>query len=118
MDARIRTALPAEESIMNKPILFLSAAAIVAAPLIAAGPLQAKPRGGDGGNDVQIFCRDLVASGDVPWLSMGECVGLNNSTDTEKGGFVAHRCDNWRDTDELELVGFSSYADCIRNFTR
>ena len=103
---------------MGRPLVFLSAAAIVTASLIGSHPLQAKPGGGTSGKEVQSFCRELVASGDLPWLSMGECVSLNNSTDTEKGGFVAHRCDNWRDTDELELVGFTSYADCIRNFTR
>jgi len=95
-----------------------SAAALIVASLISATPAVAAPGNGGGASEIKSFCRDLVASGDVPWLSMGECVSLNISTDTEKGGFVAHRCDNWRDAGELELVGFSSYADCIRNFSR
>ena len=102
---------------MQKPMVYLAAAAVMAAPLMATNPAHAVPRHDGRGNDIQSFCRELVASGDAPWLSMGECVSLNLSSDTEKGGFVAHRCDNWRDTDELELAGFSSYADCIRRFT-
>ena len=103
---------------MRRQMFLLPAIAMITVPLAGPAPALAKPGNAGGAREIQEFCRDLVASGDVPWLSMGECVSLNNSTDTEKGGFIAHRCDNWRDTDELELVGFSSYADCIRNFTR
>ncbi|WP_310468242.1 hypothetical protein [Sphingomonas sp.] len=102
---------------MKKPMVYLAAAAVVAAPLMATDPAHAAARKDGGASDIQSFCRELVASGDVPGLSMGECVSLNISSDSEKGGFVAHRCDNWRDAAELELAGFSSYADCIRRFT-
>ena len=101
---------------MQRSMSLLAVMAIVTAPVVSATPAQAAPGGAGGASAIQEFCRDLVASGDLPWLSMGECVSLNISADAEKGGFVAHRCDNWRDTDEVELAGFSSYADCIRNF--
>jgi hypothetical protein len=102
---------------MNKPMSIITTAAMIVAPLIGAAQAVAAPGKSAGGSDIQFFCRGLVASGDVPWLSMGECVSLNISADAEKGGFVAHRCDNWRDADELELAGFTSYSDCVRNFT-
>jgi hypothetical protein len=95
----------------------LAVMAIVTAPVGSVTPAHAAPGGKGGASVIQEFCRDLVASGEIPWLSMGECVSLNISTDTEKGGFIAHRCDNWRDAGELELTGFHSYSDCIRNFT-
>jgi hypothetical protein len=103
---------------MKSQMLLLSAMAMITAPLASAAPALAKPGNAGGAKEIQQFCRELVASGDVPWLSMGECVSLNLSTDTEKGGFTAHRCDNWRDSGELELVGFSSYSDCIHNFNQ
>ena len=102
---------------MKRPMVYLSAAAVAAAPLMVTEPADAVPRHDGRGNDIQSFCRELVASGAAPWLSMGECVSLNISSDTEKGGFVAHTCDSWRDLDELELAGFTSYAECIRRFT-
>ena len=102
---------------MKKQMFLLTAVAMITAPAISATAALAAPGKAGGARDIQSFCRDLVASGDVPWLSMGECVSLNISADAEKGGFIAHRCDNWRDTGELELAGFSSYSDCIRNFT-
>ena len=101
---------------MKRRMFLLSAVAMTTAPFMSATPAIAKPGNAGGASEIQAFCRDLVASGDVPWLSMGECVSLNISADNEKGGFVAHRCDNWRDAGELELAGFSSYSDCVRNF--
>ena len=102
---------------MKSQMFLLAAVAMSTAPFATAAPALAKPGNAGGASEIQEFCRGLVASGDVAWLSMGECVSLNISSDAEEGGFIAHRCDNWRDSGELELVGFSSYSDCIRNFT-
>ena len=96
---------------MRKQALAFAMMSLLAAPpAIAKG---ASPNGTSGGSVIAQFCKDLAEEGGTPWLSVGECVALNNSSDAERHNFWVHRCDNWRDEGVLELVGFDSFSECI-----
>jgi hypothetical protein len=62
--------------------------------------------------EIQRFCDELFESGDLPWLSVGECVALNISSDAERHNFWVHRCDNWRDEGILEQF-YNTYSECV-----
>jgi len=88
----------------------LAVAGSIAMPAAATGaPVERDTRA------IVDFCKELVDSGDVPWLSTGECVALNLSSDAELHNFWVHRCDNWRDEGVLDLLGYSSFSECVRN---
>ena len=63
---------------------------------------------------VHEFCTDVIASGELPGLSFGECVSFNVVSEQ---GFTPHFCDALREGagGTLEDYGFDSYADCVRN---
>jgi hypothetical protein len=100
---------------LARATLMLLALTVLASPLEAAQS-QASSRNSSGqGQSTAEFCMDLAESGDIPWLSVGECVALNLSSDAEAHNFWVHRCDNWRDEGLLELVGYGSYSECVRD---
>ena len=87
--------------------------------IAVAMPASALAKPSDGGRsnnlpDVQ-FCKDLAAEGFLPWLSVGECIALNNSTEREKQNFWVHRCDNWRDEGLLDEF-YNSFSECVHDF--
>lgn len=57
----------------------------------------------------QEFCYALIASGLFPDLNLGECMSFNSVSDQ---GFIAHVCDQLRETGEL---GDMTYAQCVRS---
>jgi hypothetical protein len=104
--------------LMSKKTLALGLLSVTGAPLVLQSPAIAAPAGPRASADVpqiQQFCKELAAEGGTPWLSIGECVALNISSDAERHNFWVHRCDNWRDEGLLELVGYSSYSECIHD---
>ena len=62
------------------------------------------------------FCKDLVEEGGVPWLSVGECIALNNSTDEERHNWWVHVCHNWRDEGLLDDLNYSSFSQCVHDY--
>jgi len=90
---------------------------LIAAPIALPAAAIAGPQGRGVSNRIQEireFCKDLAEEGDVPWLSVGECIALNISSDAEKHNFWVHRCDNWRDEGVLEHL-YGSYAECVHD---
>jgi hypothetical protein len=68
------------------------------------------------GGENQAFCKDLIAEGGTPSMSLGECIALNNSTAREKHNWWVHVCHNWRDEGLLDDVDYSSYSECVHDF--
>ncbi len=93
--------------------LALALLSLVVAPMAIPASAVAAPLGRGGDN--QQFCKDLVEEGGIPWLSVGECIALNNSTAREKHNWWVHVCHNWRDEDLLDNH-YSSYAECVHDF--
>ena len=100
---------------MSKKALAFSTLLLMAAPMaLHSAALAAGPSGraaSDGMPETQ-FCKELVK--DVPWLSVGECIALNLSSDAEKHNFLVHHCDGLRDEGILEQ-NYSSYSECVQD---
>lgn len=102
---------------MSRQALALALLCVIAAPVALPASAVAGPVGrGVSGNmpGIQKFCKDLAEEGGTPWLSVGECVALNISSDAERHNFWVHRCDNWRDEGVLEQL-YSSYSECVHD---
>ena len=104
---------------MCRPAVALALISFIAAPIAlpmsaVAGPLQ---RGVSSNmSETQGFCKDLIAEGGTPSMSLGECIALNNSTAREKHNWWVHVCHNWRDEGLLEELNYSSYSECVHDF--
>ena len=98
---------------MSTRALALVLVSLAAVPAIAvAGPIE---RGASNRMpEITEFCKELAEEGGTPWLSVGECIALNISSDAEKHNFWVHRCDNWRDEGVLEQL-YSSYSECVHD---
>ena len=95
----------------------LALLSLITAPVALPATAVAGPQGrgvSDRIQEIREFCKDLAEEGGVPWLSVGECIALNISSDAEKHNFWVHRCDNWRDEGVLEQL-YSSYAECVQD---
>ena len=90
----------------------IAASSALPASAIAGAPRQAVSR-----NMAETqFCKDLIAEGGTPSMSLGECIALNNSTAREKHNWWVHVCHNWRDEGLLDDVNYSSYSECVHDF--
>ena len=103
---------------MSAQALALALLSLVVAPIALpasaiAGPLK---RGVSNTAAETQFCKDLVAEGGTPSMSLGECIALNNSTAREKHNWWVHVCHNWRDEGLLEEVNYSSYSECVHDY--
>ena len=94
--------------------LFTLVAASVALPASAiAGPREL----GVSNNMAETqFCKDLIAEGGTPSMSLGECIALNNLTAREKHNWWVHVCHNWRDEGLLDDVNYSSFSQCVHDY--
>ena len=100
---------------MSTHALALALLSLVVAPMAIPASAVAAPLGRGGEN--QKFCKGLVEEGGIPWLSLGECIAWNNSTDREKHNWWVHVCDSWRDEGLLENH-YSSYTECVHDYER
>jgi hypothetical protein len=103
---------------MSKHALALALLSVIAAPIALPATAVAGPFGrGASANmpEIQEFCKQLAKEGGTPWLSVGECIALNISSDAERHNFWVHRCDSWRDEGLLDDVGYSSYSECVHD---
>lgn len=92
-------------------------AALVAGALLLTTPTigfaaPPTPTAQPDNQQVQNYCYGLMASGDYPGLSLGECVSFNV---TSEQGFVTKFCDFVRESDAYTDYGFDSYSDCVRS---
>lgn len=95
--------------------LFCSIGIAIVLPASGAAKPPAPGRSGTK-PDVQ-FCKDLAASGYLPWLSVGECIALNLSSDEEVHNFKVHSCDSLRDEGLLKRI-YSSFSECVQDYER
>ena len=98
---------------MSTRALALALLSLVVAPISLPASAVAAPLGR--GVENQQFCKELVAGGGTPSMSLGECIALANSRDSEKQNFWVHVCHNWRDEDLLDNH-YSSYSECVHDY--
>jgi hypothetical protein len=103
---------------MSTQPLALALLSLVVAPISLPASALAGPLGRGVSNNMsetQEFCKDLLAEGGTPSMSLGECIALNNSTSMEKHNWWVHVCHNWRDEGLLENH-YSSYSECVHDY--
>jgi hypothetical protein len=98
---------------MSTQTLALGLLSLVVAPIFLPASAVARPSGRS--VEIQQFCKELVAEGGTPSMSLGECIALNNSTSREKHNWWVHVCHNWRDEGLLDNH-YSSYAECVQDY--
>lgn len=97
---------------MRKMFASLAAFALMAAPAPFAGTAALAAPSGPGVNaQLLADCHELMD--EFPDLPLGVCMSFQLSQNTY--GFVPHVCAYFEDTGLLELNGFESFSDCVRN---
>ena len=98
-----------------KTIKLIAAGALILGTMVSplAAPAMANASNAQGPNgELFDYCYELMASGDFDTLNLGECVGYNI---IDGPGWRTKICDALLELDLLDLYGFDSFSDCVRN---